>query len=129
MAPTYKDLAKTWLSNWLPRVCSRLRKSVPLHVRACAWPRVHKRESWATARWKGAQTVSRSLHARCCYTLHRANAESGNWCRSGPVKGGRFSRRTLIFELTVNAFESVSRVRLPAISNARLHILCQHILI
>lgn len=48
MAPTYKDLAKSWLSNWLPSVCvQRLRKSVPLVCAyVCVSALIRKKESW-----------------------------------------------------------------------------------
>lgn len=48
MAPTYKDLAKSWLSNWLPGVCvQRLRKSVPpVRVYVCVSALIRKKESW-----------------------------------------------------------------------------------
>ena len=48
MAPTYKDLAKSSLSNWLPSVCvQRLRKSVPLVCAyVCVSALIRKKESW-----------------------------------------------------------------------------------
>lgn len=53
MAPTYKDLAKTWLSNWPAGVRAEHT------LRAC----VHARRNRGRVQvWKGAQTVSRSLH-------------------------------------------------------------------
>lgn len=53
MAPTYKDLAKTWLSNWLASVREAPITCVCVHTR---------RNSGRVQVWKGAQTVSRSLH-------------------------------------------------------------------
>lgn len=38
----------------------------------------------ASSRWKGAQTVFRSLHVQCCYTLHEANTESSTGSRLRP---------------------------------------------
>lgn len=58
MAPTYKDLGKTWLSNWPAGVRGA-------HLCAC----VHARRNRGRVQvWKGAQTVSRSLHTPMCVT-------------------------------------------------------------
>jgi len=49
MAPTYKDLAKTWLSNWPASVRGAPITCVCVHTR---------RNSGRVQVWKGAQTVS-----------------------------------------------------------------------
>lgn len=95
MAPTYKDLAKSWLSNWLSCVCVRnvLRKSVSPACACVCVSRVYARRNRGFVQVEGGTkpcfdryTLDAVTHSR------KINAESRGRCRF--ATSSAFSNRT-----------------------------------